>query len=156
MRLDRDFAVTDDRVAVGGRSATLTTSRGSTFDVFVPLHGEHQSTNAAIAAEAAESVLFAQLDPDVVIDAVESVRLPGRMQLVSRSRSTRDVISGVCTKSAPSRAASRTIATTASRSELAAGSHLDAGGGEDRKGHRLGVSGQVANKASSSSRASSA
>lgn len=83
VRLGEDFDCTDDRVALGGRRAEVTTSRGSTFEVFVPMHGAHQSRNAAVAIEATESVLHAQLDPDVVAAAFETLRVHGRVEMVS-------------------------------------------------------------------------
>lgn len=83
VRLDHDFECLDDRVALGGRRAEVTTSRGSRFEVFVPLHGAHQSQNAAVAIEATESVLHAQLDADVVDAAFETLRIPGRVEMIS-------------------------------------------------------------------------
>lgn len=83
VRLDRDFECLDDRVALGGRRAEVTTSRGSRFEVFIPLHGSHQAQNAAVAIEATESVLHAQLDPDVVDAAFETLRIHGRIEMVS-------------------------------------------------------------------------
>ncbi|MFN8050637.1 MAG: Mur ligase family protein [Acidimicrobiales bacterium] len=82
VRLDHDFAVVDDRVALGGRRAEITTSRGSRFEVFIPLHGSHQATNAAIAIEATESVLHGQLSAEVVDTAFASLSVPGRVELV--------------------------------------------------------------------------
>jgi len=81
--LGRDFDAVDDRVALGGRRADVVTSRGSRFEVFVPLHGAHQADNAAVASEATESVLHARLDDDVVAAAFETLRIPGRVEMVS-------------------------------------------------------------------------
>lgn len=82
VRLGEDFEVVDDRVAVGARAASVTTSRGSRFDLVLPVHGSHQALNAAIAVEATESVLHAQLDPDVVEAAFAGLRIPGRIEVV--------------------------------------------------------------------------
>lgn len=84
VRLGHEFEVLDDRLAVGGRRAEVTTSRGSRFEVLVPLHGAHQSANAAIAIEAAESVLHGQLDQDLIESAFEGLRVPGRIEMVQR------------------------------------------------------------------------
>jgi len=82
VRLHHDFDCIDDRVALGGRRTEVTTSRGSRFEVFIPLHGAHQSANAAVAIEATESILHAQLDEDVVDAAFEALRVPGRVEMV--------------------------------------------------------------------------
>lgn len=83
VQLGVDFEVLDDRVALGGRQVEVSTSRGSRFDVFVPLHGAHQSHNVAVAIEATESVLETQLGPDVVEAAFGDLALPGRVEVVA-------------------------------------------------------------------------
>jgi len=85
VRLGHEFECADDRVALGGRQVEVVTSRGSRFELFVPLHGQQQAQNAAVAIEAAESVLHAQLAPEVVEEAFDSLRLPGRVEVVSTS-----------------------------------------------------------------------
>lgn len=83
VRLGHEFACTDDRVALGGRIAVVATSRGSLHEVFVPLHGAHQSTNLAIALEAVESLLGTQLDPELAAAAIEQLVVAGRVEMVS-------------------------------------------------------------------------
>ncbi|HEX5588180.1 MAG TPA: Mur ligase family protein [Acidimicrobiia bacterium] len=81
---DRDFGVTANRLAVGGRVLDLFTPWGAPTDVFLPLHGAHQGDNAAIALAAAEAFLGRALDPDVIADAFASVSSPGRLEVVAR------------------------------------------------------------------------
>ena len=81
VRIDRDFEVLDDRVAVGGRQLDVVTSRRSQITVHVPLHGAHQSANAAVAIKAAESVLHVNLSDETVAAAFESLVIPGRIEV---------------------------------------------------------------------------
>lgn len=82
-RLGDDLLV-DDRLAYGGRQAAITTSRGNHLDVLVPLHGAHQSDNAALAVEAVEALLDAPLSAEVVEAGFDAVRAPGRIEVVRR------------------------------------------------------------------------
>jgi dihydrofolate synthase/folylpolyglutamate synthase len=52
--------------------------------VFVPLHGEHQSQNAAVALAAVEAFFHRPLDPDVVAEGFAAVQVPGRFEVVGR------------------------------------------------------------------------
>jgi len=81
-RRGRDFECVDDRLAVGGRLVSLRTPGGAYDDVFLPLHGEHQADNAAVALAAAEAFFDRPLDEDVVRRAFASVENPGRFEVV--------------------------------------------------------------------------
>ena len=83
VRCGVEFDCVDSQVALGGRHVSVQTSRSNRYDCFLPLHGTHQATNAAIALEATESVLHAALDPDVVAAAFERLVVPGRVEMVS-------------------------------------------------------------------------
>ena len=65
----------------GGRVA-VTTPRGAYDDLFVPLMGEHQATNAAAAIAAAELAgpLGTRLTSDRVHEALGAIDWPGRME----------------------------------------------------------------------------
>lgn len=79
-----DFGCDANDVAHGGRLLTLRTP-GATYDeVFVPLHGRHQGLNAACALAAAEAFFDTPLAPEVVAEGFASVRVPGRMEVMSR------------------------------------------------------------------------
>jgi dihydrofolate synthase/folylpolyglutamate synthase len=80
----RDFGVLERATAVGGQHLHL---RGVTMeveDVFLPLHGLHQSANAAYALVAIEAFFgFAsEIDPDVIREGFAAVRSPGRLEVV--------------------------------------------------------------------------
>jgi dihydrofolate synthase / folylpolyglutamate synthase len=81
---DRDFAVLGQQLALGGRVVELSSPEGSYPEVFLPLHGRHQSDNAAIALAAAEAFVGGPLPATVVADGFASVRSPGRMEVVAR------------------------------------------------------------------------
>jgi dihydrofolate synthase / folylpolyglutamate synthase len=88
-REDSEFAVLDRQVAVGGQMLQLQGLGGVYSDVFLPLHGEHQAHNAAIALAAVEAFFGAgpqrQLDVDSVRAGFATASSPGRME---RMRST--------------------------------------------------------------------
>lgn len=79
-----DFACEDNRPAHGGRLVDLRTPGSSYEEVYVPLHGAHQGENAAVALAAAEAFFEAPLEASVVEQAFGGVRVPGRMEVVSR------------------------------------------------------------------------
>ena len=81
---DRDFACEDNYLAHGGRLLDLRTPSATYAGVYLPLHGAHQGENAAIALAAAEAFFGAPLDADVVEEAFAGVRVPGRLEVVSR------------------------------------------------------------------------
>jgi len=79
---DRDFGCVDNRVAVGGRLVSLRTPGGAYDDVFLPLHGEHQGDNAAVALAAVEAFFHRPLDAALVREAFASVENPGRFEVL--------------------------------------------------------------------------
>ncbi|MBO1902626.1 bifunctional folylpolyglutamate synthase/dihydrofolate synthase [Leucobacter weissii] len=83
---DRDFALRDDRLAVGGRQITLSGPSGHDYDpVFLPLHGSHQAENAALAVAAVEAFFGGDRPlPEEVLEAgLGQLRSPGRLQLIA-------------------------------------------------------------------------
>jgi len=81
---EREFGVEANHVAVGGRLVDLWTPGGRYVDVLVPLHGAHQGRNAAVALAAAEAFFDEPLSPEVVEEAMASVRVPGRLEVLGR------------------------------------------------------------------------
>lgn len=81
-----EFGVVEREVAVGGQRLELQGLSGRYDEIFLPLHGEHQASNAAVALAAAEALVGAgtaqPLDPDAVRAAFASVRSPGRLEPV--------------------------------------------------------------------------
>ena len=71
-------------LAVGGQLLTLRGLAGEYPDVPLSLHGAHQAQNAVVALAAVEAFFGGQrqLPEDVVRAAFESVRSPGRLEVV--------------------------------------------------------------------------
>jgi dihydrofolate synthase/folylpolyglutamate synthase len=82
---DRDFAVVENRLAVGGRLLDLRAPHRSYEDVFVRLHGAHQGDNASIAVAATEAFFDAPLEPDLVAEGLAAVAVPGRFEILRRA-----------------------------------------------------------------------
>ena len=82
---DIDFAVLDNRLAVGGRVIDLRTPKRNYRDVFVSLNGAHQGDNAALAIVAAEAFFDAPLEDDVVTEALSTIAVPGRFEIMQRN-----------------------------------------------------------------------
>jgi dihydrofolate synthase/folylpolyglutamate synthase len=81
-----EFGVLQRDLAVGGQQLRLQGLGGVYDQVFLPLHGAHQSHNAALALAAAEAFFGAgansSLDIDAVRDAFATVTAPGRLERV--------------------------------------------------------------------------
>jgi dihydrofolate synthase/folylpolyglutamate synthase len=87
-----EFGVLHREIAVGGQLVTLRGLGGAEYsDIFIPLHGEHQAHNAAVALCAVEAFFGigaareGQLDIDKVRQAFSGVSSPGRLEVVRRS-----------------------------------------------------------------------
>jgi dihydrofolate synthase / folylpolyglutamate synthase len=82
-----EFGVVGRELAVGGQRLTLRGLSGTVDEIFLPLHGEHQASNAVIALAAAEALIGAgpgqPVDPDAVRAAFAAVRSPGRLERVA-------------------------------------------------------------------------
>ena len=83
--MDRDYGVTQNLLAVGGRLIDVHTPRARHEELFVRLHGEHQGANAATAIAAAEEFFDAPLTDEVITEAFDTVVVDGRLQVVHRS-----------------------------------------------------------------------
>lgn len=79
-----EFALAADRLAVGGQMITVRGLAG-TYDEYLPLYGEHQGFNAALAIAAVESLIGGGTQPivgDVLAEGLGQVTSPGRLQLI--------------------------------------------------------------------------
>ncbi|MGH3676132.1 MAG: bifunctional tetrahydrofolate synthase/dihydrofolate synthase [Mycobacterium sp.] len=83
-REDSEFAVLSRQVAIGGQMLELQGLGGVYSDIFLPLRGEHQAHNAAVALAAVEAFFGAgaqrQLDVDAVRTGFAAVTSPGRLE----------------------------------------------------------------------------
>lgn len=83
-----EFGVMDRALAVGGQSITLAGLGGQYDEIFLPLHGFHQASNAALALAAVESFLGSGaglLDPRAVRAGFAAASSPGRLEVVRGS-----------------------------------------------------------------------
>ena len=79
-----EFSVTKRALAVGGQLVTIKGIFDTYEDIFIPLYGAHQSTNAAVALAAAEAFAGVALDEEVVRRAFANVESPGRLEVLYR------------------------------------------------------------------------
>jgi len=80
-----EYSVISRSVAVGGQLLTIQGTKEIYTDIFVPLHGKHQASNAAAALVAVE-VFFGdqELDIEAVRAGFAQVTSPGRCEIVHR------------------------------------------------------------------------
>lgn len=82
----RDFEVIDRQMGVGGQLVTVRTPSATYTDVFVPLFGEHQAHNAAVALVGVEAFMGGRaLDAKIVENGMMTATSPGRLQVVRTS-----------------------------------------------------------------------
>ena len=82
--IERDFWVTDVVRGLGGWQFTLEGVHATYEDLFVPLLGRHQATNAATAVVALEAFFGRALDRTTVLTALAEATSPGRLEIVRR------------------------------------------------------------------------
>ncbi|HET7761926.1 MAG TPA: folylpolyglutamate synthase/dihydrofolate synthase family protein [Phycicoccus sp.] len=83
-----DFGVTARDVALGGQQISLRGVAADYPDLFLPLHGTHQASNAAVAVAAVEAFVGGgerPLDIEVLRAGLAAVESPGRLEVVRRS-----------------------------------------------------------------------
>ncbi len=88
LREGLDFALLRRDVAVGGQLLTIQGLGGTYEDIFLPLYGRHQASNAALALVAVEAFLGGgaqQLDIDAVRDGFAQATSPGRLEVMRRN-----------------------------------------------------------------------
>ncbi len=82
--IDRDFGVIEDRLAVDGRFLSIRTRAREYEEMFLPLQGMHQATNAAVALEAVTSFFPEEtIEDDIVMNGLARVSAPGRMERIA-------------------------------------------------------------------------
>ena len=82
-----DFSAFDIQSDSRGQRFSIRSLAGEYTDLFIPLYGEHQAENAALAIAAVESFLGngdRRILDDIVRVALADVSSPGRLQVVSR------------------------------------------------------------------------
>lgn len=79
------FDLVTNIVAVGGQVITVRGLAATYRDLFLPLFGDHQAQNAAVAIAAVESFLGGGSQPlvgDVLAEGIATATSPGRMQVI--------------------------------------------------------------------------
>ncbi|MFE4469458.1 bifunctional folylpolyglutamate synthase/dihydrofolate synthase [Leifsonia sp. NPDC056824] len=79
------FDVVSTQVAVGGQLVTVRGRAATYEDVFLPMYGDHQAQNAAVAVAAVETFLGRGTQPlksDLVEEGFATSTSPGRLQLI--------------------------------------------------------------------------
>ncbi|MEY4498162.1 MAG: hypothetical protein RJA40_267 [Actinomycetota bacterium] len=80
-----EYSIESRAIAVGGQLISVTGLRGHYDEIFLPLHGKHQASNAAAALIAVEAFFGEQdLDIDAVRAGFANVTSPGRCEIVHR------------------------------------------------------------------------
>jgi len=81
-----EYSVLQRSLAVGGQLLSIRGVYGQYDDIFLPLHGEHQASNAATALAAVEVFVGEkELDGDLVRSAFAKATSPGRCEIVHRN-----------------------------------------------------------------------
>lgn len=87
---DDEFALRETRLAVGGQLISVRGRAGDYAELLLPLFGDYQASNAALAIAAVESLLgdgSQPIDLSVVEEGLAEVRSPGRLEIVGVSPS---------------------------------------------------------------------
>ena len=80
-----EYAVESRTLAVGGQLLTIRTPKDTYEDIFLPLHGKHQASNAAAALVAVEAFFGEQeLDYEAVLAGFANAQSPGRCEVLHR------------------------------------------------------------------------
>lgn len=80
-----EFALTEQRLAVGGQLITVRGLAGTYTDEYLPLYGGHQGLNATLAIAAVESLIGGAANAipgDIIAEGLAQATSPGRLQLV--------------------------------------------------------------------------
>jgi len=86
IREGMEYQVSSRSIAVGGQLLSIKGVYGEYEDLFLPLHGEHQASNAATALAAVEVFAGEQkLDEAIVRAAFGKASSPGRCEIVHRN-----------------------------------------------------------------------
>jgi dihydrofolate synthase/folylpolyglutamate synthase len=80
-----EYEIESRALAVGGQLLTIRTPKDRYEDIFLPLHGKHQASNAAAALVAVEAFFGDQeLDYEAVLAGFANVQSPGRCEVLHR------------------------------------------------------------------------
>lgn len=80
-----EFDVLERSVGVGGQQINIATPFGNYQDLFLPLYGKYQTSNAACALTAVETFVGRKLELDLVQEAFADFKSPARLQIIHRN-----------------------------------------------------------------------
>ena len=79
-----EFSVTKRAMAVGGQVMNIQGVFGEYKDIYLPLYGAHQASNAAVALATVEAFVGSKLTDELVQGAFNQVTSPGRLEVLYR------------------------------------------------------------------------
>ena len=80
-----EFSLAKREIALGGQVISIDGVNGRYEDLFLPLHGEHQGHNAALAVAAVEAFTGeSAIDRELLGEAFALIRSPGRLEVMHR------------------------------------------------------------------------
>lgn len=82
--LGRDLDVVDRKLAVGGQMLRVQGLHGMYDELFLPVYGEHQAANAALAVGACEAFTGGPLAVEELRAGLAKARMPGRIEVAAR------------------------------------------------------------------------
>ena len=85
MREGIELDVLERSVGIGGQQLTIANPYGTHSELFLPLFGKHQASNAAVSLTAVEAFLDRQIDHDLVQEVFAEFSSPGRLQILKRN-----------------------------------------------------------------------
>ncbi|MGA1390642.1 MAG: bifunctional folylpolyglutamate synthase/dihydrofolate synthase [Candidatus Nanopelagicales bacterium] len=85
LRESIEFDVLERTVGIGGQQLNIATPLGTYQDLFLPLYGKFQASNAACALTAVETFLGKKLEAELVQEAFAEFKSPARLQIVKRN-----------------------------------------------------------------------
>jgi dihydrofolate synthase / folylpolyglutamate synthase len=83
VRYGREFSISSATRAVGGWQVEIDGLHAEYEDLYLPIHGRHQTINLAVAVAAVEALFGRALDVEAVRDALAVVTSPGRMEPIT-------------------------------------------------------------------------
>ena len=79
-----EFSVAKRDIAIGGQMLNIHGVHGEYNEIYLPLYGSHQASNAAVSLAAVEAFVGQKIADEIVLEAFASVTSPGRLEVIHR------------------------------------------------------------------------